>query len=177
MRVLAPASEPEHLALLAQGGDEAALNALMERFYGPIFSFVRRMLPHEEDARDVTQDVFARLVRNLGSYRPDRRFSTWLFRIAVNRVVDCRRRRPPPEPLRSATFTPGDIVSCVESRDRLFAAVAGLPDSVRLPLLLSYQQDLSHAEIGDILKISANAVKLRVHDAIQRLRILLKEAP
>ena len=177
MGTLTPLIEPEQLALLAQGGDEAALNRLMERFYGPIFSFVRRMMPHEEDARDVTQDVFARLVRNIGSYRPEHRFSTWLFRIAVNRVVDCRRRGPRPEPVRSAEFTPRDVLSSRESRERLFAAIALLPDSVRVPLLLSYQQDLSHAEVGGILKISANAVKLRVHEAILRLRVLLKEVP
>ncbi len=165
------------LALRAQQGQEEALRTLVRRLYPGVHAFVFRMLHHEEDARDVTQDVFLRMTAHLHEYRGEYKFTTWLFRIAINRARDIQR-------LRGRTMTdidavpetadtldgPHGLIASDEDRRRLLDAVRDLPESVRESLLLAYQVGLPHAEIAGLLGITANAVKLRVHKALQLLR-------
>jgi len=169
MEVIVSHEGSERIAILARDGDPGALETLIRRYYRPVFTFVRRMVPRVEDARDITQDVFAGLVRGIQSYRPEYRFSTWLFRIALNRVVDNRRRFAlpplPPEKARTA-----EALSGREAAPDLDAALGALPEPLRIPLLLAFQQGLSHAEIAQILEITPNAVKCRIHDAVRFLR-------
>lgn len=169
MEVTVSQEGPERLALLARNGDRGALETLVQRYYRPVFAFVRRMVPRVEDARDVTQDVFASLVRGIRTYRPEYRFSTWLFRIALNRVVDTRRRLalPPPFPEKEKVAKP---LTGREPAQHLDAALGALAEPLRVPLLLAFQQGLSHAEISQILEITPNAVKCRIHDAVRFLR-------
>jgi len=174
MEALIPLPESDALAGRAREGDRAALDALVLQFYRPVLAFVRRMVLHRDDAQDITQDVFARVVRGIREYRAGTRFSTWLFRIAINRVIDLSRKprvRPPPP----APPPCDDPLTGRESVERFFDAVADLPESLKVPLLLAYQQNLPHSEIGEILEISANAVKLRIHEAVRRLRLALRE--
>lgn len=172
------------LALRAQGGDREALRTLIRHLYPGVLAFVSRMLRHEEDARDVAQDVFLRMTAHLGDYRGEYKFSTWLFRIAINRAHDVLRgrgRKPAglddlPEAGGGLTG-PDGLISNGEDRDRVLDAVRDLPETVRGSLLLAYQVGLSHSEIGDLLGISTNAAKLRVHKALRLLRARLKEKP
>lgn len=169
------------LARQAQEGDQEALRALVRRLYPGVHAFIYRMLHHEEDARDVTQDVFLRMVAHIGDYRGEYKFTTWLFRIAINRVRDIQRMRgramadlaalpETPDELEG----PDGLIQSGEDRERLLSAVQLLPVSVREPLLLAYQLGLPHAEIAEIIGVTPNAVKLRVHKALQLLRRYLE---
>ncbi len=169
----APIVLEDDLARRAQGGDRAALEALAGRFYPGLRAFLARLVG-DQDAEDVAQDVFLRVSRGLETYRGGFRFSTWLFQIALNRARDLLRRRRPieralPEP------AAGPLIGPDEDRGRLFAAVRRLPTDLAEPLLLVYQQGLSHAEVAEILALSVAAVKMRVHRAIRHLRSLLAE--
>lgn len=173
----------DQLARKAQQGDQDALRTLIRRLYPGVYAFVFRMLHHEEDARDVTQDVFLRMTAHLHEYRGEYKFTTWLFRIAINRARDILRTRgrrmadidQVPEGA-SDLAGPEDLISKYENRERMLDAIRRLPESVRECLLLAYQIGLPHAEIAGMMGITANAVKLRVHKALQLLRAELKRS-
>ncbi len=171
------------LARKAQTGDPDALRTLIRRLYPGVYAFVFRMLHHEEDARDVTQDVFLRMTAHIHEYRGEYKFTTWLFRIAINRARDVLRSRgrkfadidQVPETAGDLTGPEG-LISKDEDRRRVLDAVRRLPESVRECLLLAYQLGLPHAEIASMMGITPNAVKLRVHKALQLLRAELKRS-
>ncbi len=170
------------LARRAQRGDAGALRTLVRRLYPGVHAFVFRMLRHDEDARDVTQDVFMRMVAHIGDYRGEYKFTTWLFRIAINRARDFQRLRGRvmadidalPETA-GGLDGPEGLIQRDEDRARVLDAVRGLPDTVREALLLAYQIGLPHAEIATLLGVTPNAVKLRVHKALQILRQRLRK--
>ncbi len=170
------------LALRAKSGETEALRTLVRRLYPGVQAFVFRMLHHEEDARDVTQDVFLRMTAHIHEYRGEYKFTTWLFRIAINRARDIQRLRGRTmADIESVPETsdgldgPHGLIASDEDRQRVIDAVHDLPASVRESLLLAYQVGLPHAEIAEALGITSNAVKLRVHKALQLLRQRLRK--
>ena len=173
----------DSLARKAQTGDPESLRTLIHRLYPGVYAFVFRMLHHEEDARDVTQDVFLRMSAHIHEYRGEYKVTTWLFRIPINSARDILRTRnrksadidQVPETATELTGPEG-LISRFEDRERVLDAVRRLPESVRECLLLAYQLGLPHAEIASMMGITANAVKLRVHKALQILRTELKRS-
>src|SRR5262245_61297156 len=172
LRMAARAESDNELALRAQRGDREALRTLVRRLYPGVHAYVSRMLRHEEDARDVVQDVFLRMTAHLDDFRGEYKFSTWLFRIAINRAHDfLRGRRRATADLDSVPEAPDGLegpeglVGRDEDRERVLDAVRALPLSVRDCLLLAYQAGLPQAEIAELLGLTTNAVKLRVHKA------------
>lgn len=168
---LAGISFEDDLARRARGGDRGALETLTRRFYPAIRAFLARLVG-PRDADDVAQDVFLRLTRGVASYDGQSRFSTWLFRIAINRAYDfARQRRSPVKPLPEPVSEP--LISGNENRERLFRAVRTLPPDLAVPLLLVYHEDLSHGRAAEVLGLTPAAVKMRVHRAIRQLRAFL----
>ena len=177
------------MAQLASGHD-AALNALMERHAGKLFNYLIRCLQNEEDAADTAQEAFVRVYQNRAKFDASQRFSTWLYAIATNLVKDryrYRTRHPQvsldaendatgggfQESLPGQQPTPGETLASKERAEMVRRAVATLPEELRVPLLLSEYEELSHAEIGAILKCSAKAVEMRIYRARQQLRLSL----
>jgi RNA polymerase sigma-70 factor (ECF subfamily) len=165
-------SEKE-LVLRARSGSATALEELVRRFYPSLKAYLSKMLgPHEAD--DALQDVFIKMAQHLDRYQDRDRFGGWLFRIAVNRARDLLRQRASrapalPEPVGEPLLTHAD------DSDRIASAIQDLPPQLAEPLLLTYQEGLSQAQIADILGISVAAVKMRVYRAIRQLRALLKK--
>lgn len=161
------------LARRARGGDREALEALTRRFYPSVRAFLGRLVK-PQDAEDITQDVFLKLMRSLGTYNSDCRFSTWLFRVALNRARDVlKRQRPADLVLPEAASQP--LISREEDLEKLFKAVRTLPGELAEPLLLVYRHGLSHGEVAELLEITPAAIKMRVHRAIRQLRSLLSQ--
>ena len=171
-------------------GHEAALNDLMERHGPKLFNYLIRCLQNEEDAADAAQETFARVYQNRAKFDTSQRFSTWLCAIATNLVKDryrYRTRHPQVsldaeneatgsdfrESLPERGPTPSDSFAAEERAEMVRRAVAALPEDLRVPLLLSEYEELSHAEIGAILKCSAKAVETRLYRARQQLRVSL----
>ena len=168
-------------------GDEAAYRELVARLEKPLVAFIRRFVGEESLAEDLFQETFVRVVRTLGSFRPEASLTTWIFTIARNLCLDHlkakKRHREVSmdagdggdrdvdfrEALRSPDAEPAKLAEGTEEGARLRAAIAELAAPKREALILRVYSDLSYAEIARITDAPVGTVKFRVHDAIQEL--------
>lgn len=164
-----------------QPGNDAAFDELMRRYKRPVVNFVFRMLGNAEDADDVAQDVFVRVYQNLDTYRPQTKFSTWLFALARNAAIDRMRwrARHPAESLESvpeisAAAGTAEEVNARDIGETIAAAVAKLPEDQRTALVLAEYQGMSYAEIAGVMRCSEKSVEARLYRAKQALRERLR---
>ena len=167
------------------GGDVAAFETLYARHRGPLYRFLMRQLRNQALADECFQDVWQRVIAAREGWKPEAAFSTWLFRIAHNRLNDhwraAKHRPPAPEDAdeRAARVpdpsTPERELSDFEQRRRLQLAMEELPDEQREVLLLRLEQELSLEEIGAITGVGRETVKSRLRYAMDKLRQRLNE--
>jgi RNA polymerase sigma-70 factor (ECF subfamily) len=160
-----------------QSGEAAAFDELMRRYKRPIVNFVFRMLGNAQDADEIAQDVFVRAYQNLDTYRPETKFSTWLFALAHNAAIDRLRwrARHPTESIESApeisaSSGTAEDVSAREIGEQIAAAVAKLPDDQRTAIVLAEYHGMSYAEIAAVMRCSEKSVESRLYRAKQALR-------
>lgn len=176
----------------AAKGDEAAFEQLLTQHEKSVYSLCLRMTGNPDDAMDVSQEVFLRVWRNLGSYQFDAAFSTWLFRIASNACIDflrAKKRRndvsltmedendgeekelsvPDPELL------PEEQLLAKEQQQAVLRAMDALPPDHREILQLRVIENLPYEEIADILGVKVGTVKSRLARARNLLRKNLSE--
>ena len=168
-------------------GHDAALNDLMERHGPKLLNYLIRSLQNEEDAADLAQETFVRVYQNRTKFNSSQKFSTWLYAIATNLVKDrfrYRSRHPQVsmdaesdktgssfrESLAASTALPGEQMEREERAETVRRAVAALPEELRMPLILSEYEELSHAAIAEILRCSSKAVENRIYRARQQLK-------
>ena len=165
--------------------DQAAYRRLLAKYERPVYGLVRRMVRDEEQARDLAQEAFIRAFKNLRQFDQERKFSSWLFRIANNLCIDhYRRRKLDTVPmvrhsegeveetwdLPDDSPGPAEIFSDRELGRRLLAAVESLPPGYRIVILLRHQQGLAYDEIAESLDLPLGTVKARIHRAHRLLR-------
>jgi RNA polymerase sigma-70 factor, ECF subfamily len=162
-------------------GEATAFDELMRRYKRPVVNFVYRMLGNPQDADDVAQDVFVRVYQNLDTYRPETKFSTWLFASARNAAIDRIRwrSRHRTESIESApeivaSLGTAEEVDAHEIRDQIAAAVAKLPEDQKTAIILSEYQGMSYAEIAGAMHCSEKSVESRLYRAKQTLREALR---
>jgi RNA polymerase sigma-70 factor (ECF subfamily) len=185
--VVGPAAqwEQEERALVerAQAGDTAAYGDLYERHVDRIYSYVSFKLGDRTEAEDVTEQVFLRALESLGSYCwQGVPFSSWLFRIAHNQIVDhLRRRSRRPQTALDASMResspaadPEGYLLKVLEREELVAAVGQLTPLQQQVILLRFAAELPTAEVARILGKSESAVKALQRAAIQKLQRRLR---
>lgn len=162
-------------------GDSSAFEPIVRRYQRVLFSVARRMLGNHEDAMDATQNVFVRAYQRLDTFDPNRRFFSWLYRIAVNECLNARRSRRPDEGLTDRPADEGDspleAVVALERSESIDAALLRLSEEHRLVVVLRHFADLSYAEISDAIGVPEKTVKSRLFDARQRLGTLLRLQP
>jgi RNA polymerase sigma-70 factor (ECF subfamily) len=178
MRALHPLADDECIAR-AQRGDAAAFSKLMARYQDRIYRFLVRLTRSQDDALELTQETFLSAYQALARWRPDARFTTWLFRIARNQAIDWLRRNRRVEfvaldeeqDLRVAdpAPTPDATLQTVQRLRALERALARLSTEHREILLLREIEDMSYDDIADVLDISLGAVKSRIARARARL--------
>ncbi len=167
-------------------GHDAALSDIMGRHAQRLFHYLVRQLANETDAADIAQESFVRVYHSRTRFRPDQKFSTWLYAIATNLARDRLRwhKRHPQvslnagheeggallDSLPDAAASPSEHVAAEERAAEVRKAIASLPDDLRTPLILSEYEDLPHAEIGAVLNCSAKAVESRLYRARNHLR-------
>lgn len=181
-----PWSEPEAIRR-AQSGDPAAFEYLYRAQCKAVYSLCFRMLKNRPDAEDLTQQVFLRLFRKIGTFRGDSCLSTWLYRVTVNAVLMHLRRNKRTEPLddtpeqgvkdgagaREIAVNDATLLGSVD-RIRLRRAVRRLPAGYRRFFVLHDILGYKHTEIASILRCSSGGSKSQLHRARKRLRQLLR---
>jgi len=156
----------------AQGGDRGALDQLLRRHYDRVHAVCRRITGHDADAADAAQDAMIAIVRNLDRFDGRSSFGTWIYRIATNSSLDELRRR---KRRASVSGGPDDLahtdisdptstrrIETIGDHMALDAALRGLSDEYRLPVVLRDVADLDYAEIASVLDLPAGTVRSRI---------------
>jgi RNA polymerase sigma-70 factor (ECF subfamily) len=175
----------ESLMLAWAAGQAASFEQLYARHRGPLYRFLDRQLRNGALTDELFQDVWQKVIAARTTWRPEAAFSTWLFRIAHNRLNDHWRglKHRPPAPIdadeRTARVpdphTPERTLSEFEQRRTLQLALAELPAEQREVLLLRLEQELTLEEIGEITGVGRETVKSRLRYAMDKLRSRLSE--
>lgn len=180
----------EELVDRSKTGDTESFNQLVRRWERPIFALAYRTLGREEDARDVTQETFLRAFRALPGFKGDAKFSSWLYRIALNLCRDWIRkdRRTPVvqapegvelEQLIERHSQPSVSVEDLAARSELSRGVARameyLNDEQRTAILLKEYHGLTFQEIADMTNCPLSTAKTRVYQGLMLLRKHLAE--
>jgi RNA polymerase sigma-70 factor, ECF subfamily len=163
----------------AQRGDERAFTLIVRTYEQPVFNYVLRLVGDRTLAEDLTQEVFLRVFQGLPKFSLRCRFTTWLFQVTKNRVLDELRaseRRP------RAVVPLDDVpqlevldvpLERVEAIDAVWRAVGDLSVDLKMALLLRDVVGLSYAEIADSLEVTLATVKWRIYKAREEVQLQL----
>ena len=168
----------------AQGGDRAALDALLRRHHDRIHAVCRRLAGNEADALDATQEALIAIARGIGRFDGRAAFSTWTYRVATNACLDelrRRKRRPTaglPDDLDGYGSSdigalPSAAIEALPDRLAIDDALAHMSEEFRLPVVLRDLCDLDYAEIAERLGIPPGTVRSRIARGRAQLAALL----
>jgi RNA polymerase sigma-70 factor, ECF subfamily len=183
----------QEVVLRARTGDEAAYRELVRRYERPVFSLVFRMVRNRELAEDLSQETFIKVLNALESYRPEFKFSSWVFKIANNAAIDHLRRREldtlslegsphaeTPQMIEATALQIGErsetALEEVENRElggEIERAIAKLRPEYRTCILLRHVEGRAYEEIAEILNLPLGTVKTYIHRARNELRTAL----
>ncbi|MEM6637957.1 MAG: RNA polymerase sigma factor [Pseudomonadota bacterium] len=173
-------SSEEALVLAAADGDRAAFVALAARVYDRLFALAFRLTGARAEAEDLTQDVLVALPRKLAGFRAEARFSTWLYRVAVNAAHD-RRRRDVTRARANAGWGEVEVARRAEAaedrtrQDWLAGAMAALPEELRDTVALLTDGEMTQAEAAEVLGVSPGTVAWRISEVKKRLADLARQ--
>ncbi|WP_226683472.1 RNA polymerase sigma factor SigW [Sutcliffiella horikoshii] len=171
-------------------GDQDAFAEIVELFKDKIYQLVYRMIGNSHEAEDIAQEAFIRAYININSFDVNRKFSTWLYRIATNLTIDRIRKKKPDyyldaevagtEGLTMYSQVAADIalpeeeVETMELQGEIQRQILKLPDKYRSVIVLKYIDELSLIEISEILEVPVGTVKTRIHRGREALRQQLR---
>lgn len=166
------------------GGDRQAFEELVTKYNTKVINTIYRYIGNPSVAEELAQDVFVRVYRAAESYKPEARFSTWLFTIVRNICLNYRTREgkydqqmdseSEPQRLTSENNNPEAELLRKEMRRKIQKAISELPETLRLPLILNHFNQMQYVEIAKVLDLSLAAVKVRIHRAKLALADKLK---
>ena len=180
----------EELVARSRGGDAESFNQLILRWERPIYALAYRVIGREEDARDIVQETFLRAYRALPGFKGQAKFSSWLYRIALNLCHDWlrRQRRAPlvqvPEGVDPTELAgdrqPSESIEDLVSRKELGAAVAEamtlLPEEQRTAIVLKEYHGMTFQEIAELQGCPLSTVKTRLYQGLSVLRRHLEKS-
>ena len=162
-------------------GNQEHFSELIFRYKNLVFSIILRKIKDGEEANDLAQDVFLKIYKNLASYSPEFKFSTWVMRITTNHVIDFHRKRkqdtvPLDESIEASIVAdpddnPESALIRKEESERIQKIVADLPSMYKIPIIMYHQKGMSYQEIADKIGEPLSKVKNRIF----RGRKLLKK--
>ncbi len=183
-------ADPDVTLMLAfQNGDDGAFETLFAKYSRPLVNFANRLLGNRERSEEIAQEVFLEVHRARKSYRPEAKFSTWIYRISTNRCFNDLRRpehrimvksagtEDQDSPTVEAAADGPDALESLEGRrlrEAIREAVSSLPEQQRTALLLCRYHGKSYREIADVMETTESAVKSLIHRATVSLRDRLK---
>jgi RNA polymerase sigma-70 factor (ECF subfamily) len=176
-----PLTQPDHGVLRkAQRGDERAFTLIVRAYETPVYNYVLRLVGDRALAEDLTQEVFLRVFQGLPKFSLRSKFTTWLFQVTKNRVLDELRaseRRPRLSVAALEDVPPLEVVDApferVEAMDAVWRSVADLTPDLKMALLLRDVVGLSYTEIADSLEITLATVKWRIYKAREEVQLAL----
>lgn len=183
----------QEVVVRAREGREPAYRELIRRYERPVFSLIFRMVRDRELAEDLTQETFVKALNAVESYRPEFKFSSWIFKIANNAAIDHLRRRElqtlslegapnavTPEAieatalqLRDRLESPLEELEARELGGQIEVAIARLRPEYRSCILLRHVEGRAYEEIAEILDLPLGTVKTYIHRARNELRASL----
>jgi RNA polymerase sigma-70 factor (ECF subfamily) len=181
-KVGSPRTVDDERSLIARAatGDRGAARVLYDTHVLRVHRLAYRLCGDSDLAADLAQDVFVQVFRQLGTFRGESSFTTWLHRVAVTtslnsmrKVKRLRERETDLDEAREFAVDGGDADVDPDVRDALAAAIDALPESLRVALVMHAIEGYTHTEIGALLGIAEGTSKKRVFDARARLRIVL----
>lgn len=165
--------------------DQEAYATLVEKYKDPVYNVAYRMLGNGTEAEDIAQEAFVRAYTQIGTYKEQHRFSTWLLSITSHLAIDqLRRRRFLALPLDNVPFlewiadmgpSPETSALRVEASDEMQVVLNQLPEKYRVPLILRYWYDYSYEEIANTLDLTPPLVKARLHRARELVERIMQE--
>ncbi|MFQ6133751.1 MAG: RNA polymerase sigma factor [Armatimonadota bacterium] len=178
-----PRTDDDLLVQRTLSGDTGAFEMLVDRYRTRVYNLAYRMVGDRDRADDLAQDAFIRAYRGLGTYRPGRKFSSWLFAIASNLCVDALRQRPfaaqslddpagHPLPAEGRSDPQADYHRR-EMQQRLHGVMGRLPHAQRLATTLVHLQGMSYEEAAEVMGQPVGTVKSHAHRARGRLKQML----
>ncbi len=183
--------EDQDLLAALRAGQEEAYEALIERYQGPVYNLVCRLLNEPSDSADIVQEVFLKIFRNIRAFRGNSSLKTWIYRIAVNEAYNHRRwfsrhhrqevgltrdenTRGYEDSLPDRGRSPFDLTSDRETRALVEEALAQVNPNFRAAVVLRDIEDLSYEEIALVLELSLGTVKSRILRGREALRKILE---
>jgi RNA polymerase sigma-70 factor (ECF subfamily) len=163
----------------AQRGDERAFSLIVRAYETPVYNYVLRLVGDRALAEDLTQEVFLRVYQGLPKFSLRCRFTTWLFQVTKNRVLDELRavERRPRAVVALDDVPPLEVLDApverVEAMDAVWRAVNDLTVDLKMALLLRDVVGLSYTEIADSLEITLATVKWRIYKAREEVQLAL----
>ena len=167
-------------------GDDRAFNEVYARFEDMVYNLSYRLAGNREEAADLTQEIFLRVFRHLGSFGGRSTLKTWIFRIAVNHCRDrLSRWHPPTQPIGEETGEgvavypdpsrgPEELAVAADDKRRVEQALIRLPQVFREVVVLRDIEGLSYEEIADVLGVRIGTVRSRIARGRDQLRTLLE---
>ena len=171
-------------------GDQNAFAEVVELYKDKIYHLCYRMLGNAHEAEDIAQEAFLRVYINIHSFDINKKFSTWLYRIATNLSIDRIRKKKPDyyldaevagtdgltlySQVSSDIAMPEKEVEAMELQEIIQKEILKLPDKYRSVIVLRYIEDLSLQEISEVLDIPVGTVKTRIHRGREALRKQLR---
>ncbi|MEK5322856.1 RNA polymerase sigma factor SigW [Aeribacillus sp. FSL M8-0254] len=171
-------------------GDQNAFAEVVELYKDKIFQLCYRMLGNAHEAEDIAQEAFIRVYMNIHSFDMNKKFSTWIYRIATNLSIDRIRKKKPDyyldaevagtdgltmySQVSSDIAMPEKEVEAIELQETIQKEILKLPDKYRSVIVLRYIEELSLQEIAEILELPVGTVKTRIHRGREALRKQLR---
>lgn len=171
-------SSDDELVRQILSGIEAAMEVLVRRHYSEVFAYTYRRIGDYQDALDLTQEIFLRMIHSLPAYRNIENFRGWLFTIAVNCCRDYfRQKRPREVSADEAELLPDirDLYKHSELQNEVRDALDSLPPVQKEVVILRFYHGYKMREIAQITSSNEATVKSRLHQALIKLETLLKE--
>ena len=167
--------EESALILELKQNNPEVVDQVVDRFSKPLFAFIMRMIDDQATAEDIFQDTWIRVIRNIGTFRGDCRFSTWLFQIALNLCRNQMRRKARRsfvgiEEASNLADDPGVDGMKILQAQKVRRLVASLPPKMREVIVLRYYHNKTDVEIAEVTGLPPGTVKSRIHRATALLR-------
>ncbi|MEM7007609.1 MAG: sigma-70 family RNA polymerase sigma factor [Thermodesulfobacteriota bacterium] len=173
------------LMLRTKAGDDSAFSELMKRHYKGVLNYIYRFTNLKENSEDLAQEVFLRVYRSADKYKPEAKFTTWLYKIATNVSLTFVKKKNTNVSLDEISEMAGeqedisveisdDIIYRKEMRNVIFSAMETLPEREKIAIMLCKYEGLSYEETAHVLECTVGAVKAYVHRGRMKLVNKLK---